>query len=311
MSKIRIAIFGIGLVSAVVLLICAVVFFRFINRPQASGAPKEIVIAQGSGFSDVSRELHEKGVISSPTLFSAYLLMTGKYRSLQSGVYQFSSSQPPREIARDIVSGRTSASRVTIIEGWSTQDIAEALEEKEIVTKKDFLAAAKGKEGYLFPDTYHFAHDVTASEVVTRLEETFAKRTKELAPTREQVIIASIVEREAKLDEDRAKIAGVYFNRLRLGMRLEADPTVQYAKGSWDPITVADYRSVISPYNTYLNAGLPPGPIANPGLSSLEAAVHPAETDAVYFFHLKDGTTIYSKTLEEHNQNKQKYKNER
>lgn len=311
MSRIRLAILIIGVASAVALLIGAVVFFRFINRPVAIGAPKEIVIAQGSGFSDVARELHEKGVISSPTFFSAYLLLTGQYRSLQSGVYQFSSSQSPREIARDIVSGRTSASRVTMIEGWSTQDIAEALEENEIVTKGDFVAAAKGKEGYLFPDTYHFAHDVTATEVVTRLEETFSKRTKELAPTREQVIIASIVEREAKLDEDRAKIAGVYFNRLRLGMRLEADPTVQYAKGSWEPITVSDYRSVVSPYNTYLNAGLPPGPIANPGLKSLEAAVHPAETEAVYFFHLKDGTTIYSKTLEEHNQNKKKYQDKR
>ncbi len=311
-KKIRMITLSVGAIGAVVVLIFAVFFVRFVNLARdVGGTPKEIVIAEGSRFLDISRTLHQKGVISSSTLFAIYLLITGEYRGLQSGVYQFSPSRSPREIARDIVSGRTSAYRITLIEGWATRDIAKALAEKKIVSEKEFLSAAQGKEGYLFPDTYHFSRTMTAQQISVLLEETFILKTKELSPTREQVIIASIVEREAKLDEDRAKIAGVYFNRLRRGMRLEADPTVQYAKGSWDPITVADYRSVASPYNTYLNAGLPPGPIANPGLASLEAAVHPVQTDAVYFFHLKNGTTIYSTTLGEHNQNKKKYQAER
>lgn len=118
--------------------------------------------------------------------------------------------------------------------------------------------------------------------------------------SRQDVIIASIVEREAKFDEDRPKIARVYLNRLELGMKLEADPTVQYAKGSWDAIKLSDYQNVNSSYNTYLHAGLPPGPICNPGLESLQAVLSPDSNDYLYFFHKTDGHAVYSKTLEEH-----------
>jgi UPF0755 protein len=115
------------------------------------------------------------------------------------------------------------------------------------------------------------------------------------------------VEREAKKEEDRPLIASVYLNRLKKGMKLEADPTIQYAKGNWQPITEAEYHSVDSPYNTYRYAGLPPGPIANPGLASILAVLQPAKTDFLYFFHTKSGETIYSMTNAEHEKKKQKY----
>lgn len=131
------------------------------------------------------------------------------------------------------------------------------------------------------------------------MRETFDQKTKKLRITPETVILASIVERESLGDEDRSQIAGVYANRIRQGIRLEADPTIQYARGSWVAITKDHYKSVISPYNTYLNDGWPPGPICSPGLKSLEAAAAPAKHDYLYFFHAK-GQTYFSKTYAEH-----------
>lgn len=199
---------------------------------------------------------------------------------------------------------------VTIVEGKRREEIAASMESAGICTADAFLAASTSLEGKLFPDTYRFFPNTPASEVVATLTSTFAKRTRELAPTDEDIILASIVEREARNDTERATIAGVYANRLKLGMKLDADPTVQYARDTidakqvrnftyWGTITRADYKGVISTYNTYLNPGLPPGPIANPGVKSIQAAQNPAEHNFLYFAH-RDGTLLLSKTLAEH-----------
>ncbi len=199
---------------------------------------------------------------------------------------------------------------VTIVEGKRREEIANSMESAGICSADAFLAASSGKEGKLFPDTYRFFPNTPATEVVKALTTTFAKRTRELAPTDDQIILASIIEREATDDTERETISGVYTNRINRGMKLEADPTVQYAKDTqeakqvrnfsyWGIITRADYKGVNSPYNTYLNAGLPPGPIANPGLKSIAAAQNPAKHDYLYFAH-RDGKLLLSKTLAEH-----------
>lgn len=203
---------------------------------------------------------------------------------------------------------------VTFREGLTRQEMARQLKQAGFVYADEFLTLTEHDEGKLFPDTYNLTIDMPATDIRQKLLDNFTLRTKALQPTTEQIILASIVEREAKGDADRADIAGVYFNRVNAGMKLEADPTVQYAKYTvlglaptkngeldyWAPITQADYTSVDSAYNTYEHVGLPPGPICNPGLKSLTAAVDPAKTDAVYFFHTKDGQAVFSKTLNEH-----------
>ena len=196
--------------------------------------------------------------------------------------------------------GKVIENLVRIPEGWRLTQIDAFLAEKGIIKKGELTKISSADEGYLFPDTYRFVLDVTPEEIRSMMIDNFNKKTDGLKISSQDIIIASIVEREAKFDEDRPKIAGIYLNRLAKGMKLEADPTVQYAKGSWEPITVSDYTSVQSPYNTYLHEGLPPGPICNPGLKSIEAVLHPEKSDYLYFFHQTDGHAVYSKTLEEH-----------
>ena len=183
------------------------------------------------------------------------------------------------------------------------------------------MIASEGKEGYLFPDTYRISAKASANEIIEKLTNNFKQKTAGDV-SQDVLTLASIVEREAKQDNERAKIAGVYQNRINIGMKLEADPTVQYGKDTnnakglvdfkyWQPISLADYTGVDSKFNTYLNAGLPPAPICNPGLKSIKASLNPEKHNYYYFFHLADGTAIYSKNLAEHNANKLKYQNER
>lgn len=222
---------------------------------------------------------------------------------------------------------------ITIPEGWRREQIAALLEEKGVTGADDFLSATKDDEGQLFPDTYRFFPSTTANEVRERLHTTYSNKTASLGNvSRDVLVIASIVEREARNDDERAAIAGVYWNRFNAGFGLGADPTVQYGKESlalteqlataltpadrgaivqafafWQPITRADYTGVNSPYNTYKITALPPTPICNPGLASITASLTPGEHQYYYFFHTSDGQTIYSKTLDEHNRNKANY----
>ena len=201
---------------------------------------------------------------------------------------------------------------ITIIEGKRREEIAQQLQTAGICSYADFMAQSTGLEGTLFPDTYRFFPNTSALEVVNKMEDNYHARTASLNLTPEQLTLASIVEREAKTDTDRTQIAGVYTNRINLGMKLQSDPTVQYSKDSlalaassnpasfkfWSPITQADYQTANSVYNTYLIPSLPPGPIANPGLKSIQAAQHPATNDDLFFIY-KDGTLYLTKTLQE------------
>jgi UPF0755 protein len=199
--------------------------------------------------------------------------------------------------------------KITIPEGWRREEIAKVLETTGICSADSFMQASAGKEGYLFPDTYRFYHNTPAIDVVSAMTSNFTKRMDGMQPTANQVILASIIEREAKYDNERAPIAGVYMNRLKINMLLEADPTVQYARDNttssaahftyWTPITQADYHSIDSPYNTYLYKGLPPTAIDNPGRPSIIAAMNP-EVNPYYYFFQNNGKIFLSKTLSEH-----------
>lgn len=204
--------------------------------------------------------------------------------------------------------------QVTITEGKRREEIARQLETVGICPAADFLIASQNKEGTLFPDTYRFFPNSAAADIVKDLVNNYQNRTSDLNPSQDDLILASIVEREALNNQERPIIAAVYLNRLKLGMPLQADPTVVYGKASnylatnpvppadydyWPLITRADYQSVKSPYNTYLISGLPPSPIANPGKQSIEAVLNPAQHDYLFFAH-KDGQLLLAKTLAEH-----------
>lgn len=199
---------------------------------------------------------------------------------------------------------------LTVPEGKRREEVALLAEHLGICSAADFMTASVGKEGYLFPDTYRFYKNTPASQVVSTMTDDFAKRTSTLKPTPDQVVLASIVEREALSDADRPMIASIYQHRLDVGMKLQADPTVEYAKDTlsqgsglltayWKPITEGEYQSVKSPFNTYLIAALPEAAIANPGLKSLDAAANTARTDQLYFLY-KNKKLLTSKTLEQH-----------
>lgn len=210
---------------------------------------------------------------------------------------------------------------VTIIEGWRREQIAALLAKNNIVDQEEFLAVTENLEGKLFPDTYRFFPNSKAEDVVKKFTDNFQEKTKDLGTiSQDNLILASIIEREAGSNSERAKIAGVYLNRIRDGMMLEADPTVQYARDNnelskvnlikftfWQPITKDDTVLIDSNYNTYRVKGWPPAPIANPGLSSISAAVNPDHHPFYYFFHAEDSQIVFSRTLADHNYNKSVY----
>lgn len=299
-----------------------VVLAAFMARPIGSEIKTQVIdIKPGSSSWKVVTELKGKRLIRSAPQLWLNLKLTG--RAVQAGIYYLSPSQSTREIVRVIAKGEVSEYRITIPEGWRSEQIGQVLENRNIVTAAAFKEAAQGKEGKLFPDTYRLSLGISAAEIVEKMTANFAKRTEGLTLTDQKLIIASIVEREAKHDEDRPKMAGVYTNRLKLGMALEADPGTQYAVDSsavaqlnsqellsyqfWKPITAAQNKNFESRYNTYRHNGLPPGPICNPGIKSIQAALNPEKHDFYFFFNLPDGSTIYSKTRAEHDANRKQY----
>lgn len=293
------------ILSILIIVICAlviifVIYFELTLNKKGTGEEQDFVVKEGQTTSEIANNLKTNGLITSPFVFTYYARI--KNSMIQVGTFRVSPAQNIKEIVK-ILSSKSSQDLITIPEGWRVTQIDDFLAEKNIITKGAFTKVASSDEGYLFPDTYRFLPNTKPEDIRQEMIANFNKKTFGMKVTRETVILASIVEREAKFDEDRPKIAGVYLNRLEKQMKLEADPTIQYAKGSWGAITVADYRSVISPYNTYTNIGLPPGPICNPGLKSIEAVLYPEKNGYMYFFHKEDGHAVFSSTLQEHEEN--------
>ena len=257
------------------------IYFYYLLNKKGRGEPRDFIVRSGQSTREIAGNLESAGIIPSANVFTLYIKLKGEL--IQVGVYKLSPGQSIKEILAILVSGKASEYLITIPEGWRLTQIDEALANKKIIKAGQLIQAASADEGYLFPDTYRFLPDAKPEDIRREMLDNFNKKTAQMKITRETIILASIVEREAKFDEDRAKIAGVYLNRLEKNIKLEADPTIQYAKGSWERISLADYK-LNSPYNTYLNPGLPPGPIANPGIKSIEAVLHPQKDGFLYFF---------------------------
>ena len=316
------------------LVIGSVVWWRENSEPVLL-EDKQIrfVIPKGRSASEIAGMLYEKGLIKSPLAFKIYVQITGVSKSIQSGEYKLSSSLSLPQIVEVLLSGPVEL-WVTVPEGLRREEVVErfisSLEMDDILAekfRKDFLQASKDKEGFLFPDTYLFARTASASAIVDSMSTTFNKKLEEdqkgisesNLTLNEIVTLASIIERETKTDEERPIVAGILLKRLEIGMGLQADATLQYAVASsklkiqnskvekfWEPLTKEDL-SINSPYNTYKFKGLPLGPISNPGLSSLKAAIYPQGGEYLYYIHDEEGKIHYASTLSQHNENVRKY----
>lgn len=300
-------------------------------------ATKHVNIPSGSSVREIGRMLEEQGLIRNAELFGYYVKYKGVGPKLKAGEYQFAAGQTIDALLLAMTEGKTviNAQRFTIPEGWNVEQIADHLAKEGLVDKAEFLKVvnegafpeypfvasipkkAERKyrlEGYLFPETYEVKKDATEHEIISKMLAQFQKEwkpewTDQLNQRKwtvdEAVNLASIVEREVTVDKERTLVAGVYYNRLRDKWPLQADATIQFIFGKQRDRLTYDDLKVDNPYNTYMNPGLPPGPIASPGRASLEAVVKPAEHDYFFYVTKKDGTSehYFSRTLEEHNAN--------
>ena len=294
---------------AIILFIFGSIWFYQKATPVSSNNEfKDFLIVKGSGASLVGNNLYKEGLIKSPLAFKIYIQITNKSGKIQAGEYRLTPSFSLFQLVEELGKG-PSEIWVTIPEGLRREEIAlrfkDSLGRDELFVK-EFLSSSEDNEGYLFPDTYLFPKTVSAPNVVKKMVSTFESKTSDLDLTRNQIILASLIERETRTNAERPVVAGILNNRLDIGMALQVDATLQYAKGDWGQILVSD-KGIDSPFNTYKYPGLPPAPIANPGLSSLKAAVNPEESDYFYYLHDSKGQIYYAKTLSEHNENIRKY----
>jgi UPF0755 protein len=315
--KTIITLFLILLILAIASFLC---YLNWIDHaPVAKGSDQFQIFEVQKGESTflISQRLKNKGLVASDWVF--FLNAKIKSKPLAIGYYNLSPSMTMLDIYNKISSGDTNIVKVTIPEGYRTEQIAQLLDEKKVTNYASFLELAKKYEGKLFPDTYFFPTGMQDSDIVKAMTDDYLERTKDLKVTSEDLIIASIVEREAIKDEERPLIAGIYKNRMAIEMKLEADPTVQYGRDNlelknldsesivsfkfWKPITSADYLTVDSPYNTYLISGLPPTPICNPGIKSIESTINYTQSKYLYFLQ-NDGNIYPSETRAQHNKNR-------
>jgi UPF0755 protein len=311
-----------GLVLAAALG-AAVVAVAYVSRSSvfpANGAV--VVVREGDSVRDIAERLHQAGVVRHPLLFRVWARARGLDRSLQPGEYRFAAPPPMGDVLRALAAG-DGRPEVTIPEGLTVRDVAFLLAREGYGAAESFLCLADDSdfllavgvpgprlEGYLFPDTYRFATSMSPGEIlgtmVRRFHERFDATRHRRAAARdlgidEVVTLASIVEKESARADERPLIAAVFYNRLRRGIPLQSDPTVIYGLPDFQGNLTREHLANPSPYNTYVVPGLPPGPIANPGLAAIDAVLSPADAPYLYFVSRNDGSHVFSVTLAEHN----------
>ncbi len=312
---------SILLVITVVAAISALLYWTngitAVNRSETS--KKIFVITPGEPIREIGSNLKKQGLIRDAVVFFIYLKLHNQDKSIQAGDYRLSPSMNLAKLVDNLNHG-TLDHWATIPEGLRAQEIADILKKDLPSFDDSWREKLDAQEGYLFPDTYLIPKGADADTIISMMRNNFNRKiastglTSESPNLGETIIIASLIEREAKHAEDMGIVSSVIHNRLDIGMKLDIDATIQYALGyqpgeaRWWKRSLTNYDiSLNSPYNTYRNAGLPPTPISNPGINSINAALHPAGTNYLYYVNDKNGKIHGARTIEEHNANIQKY----
>ena len=303
--------------------------FTGMMSPVGGKMKMTVMIPRGASAGEIAGILAEKKLIRNSTAFRILVRISGKGADLKPGAYQLSTDMTPGRILDMIAKGEVSSQWITFPEGYTISRIAERLQEEGFARKDRFLelAGSSGQsfqtnfpkqgeslEGYLFPDTYLIPSGASEEVIIGEMLDAFQHKVADSLSSdlsgsgmnwHQVITVASLIEREARVPKDRPLVAAVIYNRLRKNMRLEIDATVLYALGEHKDRVLYRDLEVDSPYNTYRNFGLPPGPIANPGLASIKAALHPAQVDYLFYVARPDGSHIFSRTLDEHIRAKQ------
>lgn len=313
---------GVTLIVVVFAFIVGGIAAWFWHEFNAAGPLRDekiVVIPKGAGMAGIAKVLTDAGVVENPLVFKIGARITAEGVPLHAGEFKFPASVSPRGAMRVLIEGKVVLHRMTVAEGLTVTEVY------DILTAQPDLEGPvppKPREGTLLPETYFFVLGDTRAQIVDRmrsemsaqLAELWEKRDKDIPLTSpdEAITLASLVEKETSKDNERARVAAVFYNRMKKGMALQSDPTVIYAltdgKGRLDrSLTTADLK-LDSPYNTYVNAGLPKGPIANPGLAALKGVLHPQRTKELYFVADGTGGHAFAETLDQHNKNVAKWR---
>lgn len=317
------------------------VWDTFVVSPEEGAESVEFVIEPGTSVSEISDQLLEQRLISSGFFFQLYVSMSDQQGDLQAGTFELVSGMNLRDLVAKLVHAEASEIQVTIPEGYTLKQAGEVIVDAfEGITEESWneavgkdgkwdltasdlvggIPAEQGLEGYLFPDTYRFRTDADAQTIVDSMVLTLKRRLAEnniVIPEsgvfengmslHEILTLASIVEREVRSPEDMAIVAGIFFTRLKIGMALQADSTVNYITGKREASVSIEDSKINSPYNTYQHLGLPPGPISNPGMNAINAVFHPQDSNYLYFLTTPEGEVVYASSFDQHISNKYKY----
>jgi UPF0755 protein len=333
--------------AIVIVLTMAAYFYTKVNQASTNeNVPVNFSVPKGANTRAVAKRLSDRNIINSYWGFVLYSKFTGTGSNIQAGNYALNSNMSIKKIIDVLTAGKVipTSRKVTIVEGQTNKQLARDLESKGIFSSTDLetglrsgnfkfkyndVAKNLNYEGFLFPDTYEISPDATPQQLVQKMLVNFESKFNSVAASeirnknlnvKNIVTLASIIEKEvgrnkdkitvadvARMKVERGLVSSVFTNRLAAGMALESDATVNYVTGKSDRSVTIDDTKIKSPYNTYQVVGLPPGPISNPGLDSLKAALHPTASDYLFFLSAPDGTAYFAKTLAEHNSNREKY----
>lgn len=316
--KLFLLVFTLGILASIAGFFGIAFMNKKINESSMAKAPERVFeVKKGEGAETIARNLESQKIITNKNYFLFYLWQGGNMAKLQAGKYSLSASRNVKDIADKIIAGDAIKEEIsiTIPEGFRLKEIEDRLVEKNIIKKGTLQNSL---EGYLFPDTYNFSAEklpLLTDDVVKKILDNFNKKTsnlKEQAKSknidfRDIVIMASILEKEVRTPEDMKTVSGLLWKRISIGMPMQVDATIAYITGKKTGEITYDDLKIDSPYNTYTNKGLPPGPISNPGLVALDAALNPTQNDYLYYLSKPTGETVFSKTLEEHNRAKNLY----
>jgi len=340
---IQFGLLAIMFVDIIAIILLAYVTFGSTRAADSSDIEiRDFTIENGQGAMDISANLEGEGIIASDLFFNYYILRDGSGNLLQAGKYELSPAMTIPQIVSIFKEGRVKVEpgiKITIPEGYRTSQIEEVLISRGLAVKESELQEAAGisaplayeifslgflkdlpsratLDGFLFPDTYFFDENSQLNDIVGKMLINFNEKVPDATRVKikargknlyEVVIMASLIEKEVRTQNDMRIVSGVLWKRMEIGMPLQVDATLVYITDKKTGEITNEDKLINSPYNTYLYRGLPPSPIANPGLVAINAAIDPAESDYLYYLSTSDGTTIFSKTLEEHNENKAKY----